>query len=214
MCAPFCPDRLITDAVTFFVVVNPLGLVPLYIALTRHEPASSRLTIARRGVTIAAVILVAFIVVGQIVLNAMGVSLASFRIAGGLVLLVIAMRMILEEEPAAEPEVPDGAPIVRHDRDISVFPLAIPYIAGPGTIMASMLLTDNDRFSVPQQVVTTVILFLVLLFTYLMLRAAATVHRVLGTTGANVLTRVMGLVLASLAVEGILAGIRGAFSLH
>ncbi|SRR5579871_78932 len=213
MCAPFCPDRLITDAVTFFVV-NPLGLVPLFIALTRNEPASSRMGIARRGVIIAAIILIAFIVVGQIVLNAMGVSLASFRIAGGLVLLVIAMRMILEEEPAAEPVGPDGAPIVRHDRDVSVFPLAIPYIADPGTIMASMLLTDNERFNMPQQVVTTGILFLVLVFTYGTLRAAESVHRVLGSTGANVLTRVMGLVLASLAVEGILTGIRGAFLLH
>jgi multiple antibiotic resistance protein len=214
MCAPFCPDRLLTDAVTFFVVVNPLGLVPLFIALTRSEPPSSRAGIASRGIIIAAIILVAFIAVGQIVLNAMGVSLASFRIAGGLVLLVIAMRMILEDEPAVERADADGTRTVQRDRDVAVFPLALPYIAGPGTIMAAMLLTDNDRFSIPQQAVTTAILFLVLAVTYGTLRAADAVHRLLGSTGANVLTRVMGLVLASLAVEGILAGIRGAFSLR
>ena len=206
-------QHIVTNAVTFFVVVNPLGLVPLFIAITRNEPPESRADIARRGVVIAAIILIMFIAVGQILLNAMGISLSSFRIAGSLVLLVIAMRMILEDEHGPEPTSGVASDGSTRGRDISVFPLALPYIAGPGAIMASMLLTDNDRFSIPQQAVTTVVLLIVLAFTYGMLLAAERVHRMLGSTGANVLTRVMGLVLAALAVEGILAGIRGAFSL-
>jgi multiple antibiotic resistance protein len=90
----------------------------------------------------------------------------------------------------------------------------MPFIAGPATIMAAVLLTDSDRFSIPQQVVTATILLVILAFTYGMMLAAETVHRVIGTTGANVLNRVMGLILAALAVQSALDGVRAAFSLR
>jgi multiple antibiotic resistance protein len=211
MCELFCLERIVTNAVTFFVVVNPIGLVPLFIAATRQETPESRRGIALRSVVIAAGILIAFIAVGQILLNAMGITLPSFRIAGGLVLLAISMKMILADEPNSDSaEGRDGAKRGR-GQDLAVFPLAMPFIAGPGTIMAAVLLTDNDQFSVPAQAVTTLILLVVLAFTYAMMRAAETVHRVIGTTGANVLNRVMGLVLAALAVQATLDGVRTAF---
>ena len=207
-------ERILTDAVAFFVVVNPIGLVPLFISITRQESPSSRRRIALRGVVIAALILIVFIAVGQILLKALGVTLPSFRIAGGLVLFAISMKMIFENEPV-------GGQVDGGDRnpagggqDISVFPLAMPFIAGPGTIMAAVLLTDSERFSISEQALTTIVLFIILALAYEMMLAADTVQRVIGTTGANVLSRVMGLVLAALAVEVTLAGVRGAFSLR
>jgi multiple antibiotic resistance protein len=207
-------ERILTDAVAFFVVVNPIALVPLFISITRQESPSSRRAIALRGVVIAALILIVFIVVGQILLKALGVTLPSFRIAGGVVLFVIAAKMIFEDEPAGEPPGGREGNPAGGVQDVSVFPLAMPFIAGPGTIMAAVLLTDSDRFSLLQQVVTTLVLFSILALAYGMMLAADTVQRLMGTTGANVLSRVMGLVLAALAVEVTLAGIRGAFSLR
>ena len=204
-------ERILTDAVAFFVVVNPIGLVPLFISITRQESPSSRRRIALRGVVIAALILIVFIAVGQILLKALGVTLPSFRIAGGLVLFAISMKMIFENEPV-------GGQVDGGDRnpagggqDISVFPLAMPFIAGPGTIMAAVLLTDSARFSIFEQAVTTLVLFAILALAYAMMCSADAIQRIMGTTGASVLSRVMGLVLAALAVEVTLAGIRGAF---
>jgi multiple antibiotic resistance protein len=213
MCPLFCAERIVTDAVTFFVVVNPIGLVPLFISTTRHELPSARRRIAGRSVIIAALILIVFIAVGEILLSAMGITLPSFRIAGGLVLLAIAMKMILGDEPKDEPADGGDGP-AEHSQDVAVFPLAMPFIAGPATIMAAVLLTDSDRFSFPQQAVTTTVLLIILAFTYGMMLAAETVHRVIGTTGANVLNRVMGLILAALAVQSALDGVRTAFSLR
>jgi multiple antibiotic resistance protein len=206
-------ERIATDAVTFFVVVNPVGLVPLFISATRQESSRERRSTALRGVLIAAVILIAFIVVGQLLLKALGVTLPSFRIAGGLVLLVISMKMILEEEPPGSGAEGGAGPSAGPPPDVAVFPLAMPFIAGPGTIMAAVLLTDGAKFSVLEQAVTTAVLLAVLAFTYGMLLLADPIHGVLKTAGANVLSRVMGLVLAGLSVEVILAGIRAAFSL-
>jgi multiple antibiotic resistance protein len=214
MCELFCLERIVTNAVTFFVVVNPIGLVPLFIAATRQETPESRRSIALRSVIIAASILIVFIAVGQILLNAMGITLPSFRIAGGLVLLAISMKMILADEPNRDSSERRGGGQPGREQDLAVFPLAMPFIAGPGTIMAAVLLTDNDQFSIPQQAVTTLILLIVLAFTYGMMRAADTVYRAIGTTGANVLNRVMGLVLAALAVQATLEGVRAAFSTH
>ena len=206
-------ERILTDAVAFFVVVNPIGLVPLFISITRKEPPSKRRTIALRGVVIAALILIFFIAVGQILLNALSITLASFRIAGGLVLLAISMKMILENEPQSAPADERAGDPAGSGQDVSVFPLAMPFIAGPGTIMVAVLLTDGARFSIAEQAVTTVVLFIILALAYGMMCGADAVYRVMGTTGANVVSRVMGLVLAALAVETTLAGIRGAFAL-
>lgn len=214
MCELFCLERIVTNAVTFFVVVNPIGLVPLFIAATRQETPKNRRSIALRSVIIAAGILVVFTAVGQVLLNAMSITLPSFRIAGGLVLLAIAMKMILADEPNKDPSEGRDRGQPGRGQDPAVFPLAMPFIAGPGTIMAAVLLTDNNQFGIPEKAITTLILFSVLAFTYGMMRAAETVHRAIGTTGANVLNRVMGLVLAALAVQTMVDGVRTAFFTH
>jgi multiple antibiotic resistance protein len=141
-------DKLFHDLVTLFVVVNPIGVVPLFVAVAGHESAAARRRIAGQAILISTVILFVFIGIGQIVLEALGINLASFRIAGGLVLLIIALRMVLQE--AHDPRV-DSSAIYGN---IAVFPLAMPFIAGPASIMAVVLLTDNNVYTVWQEVET------------------------------------------------------------
>ena len=194
------PDKLFQELVTLFVVVNPIGVVPLFIAVAGHESAAARRRIAGQAILISTVILFVFIEIGQIVLEALGINLPSFRIAGGLVLLIIALRMVLQEahNPRADTSAIYG--------NIAVFPLATPFIAGPASIMAVVLLTDNNLYTVWQQVETAALLVVVLGFTYGCLVGADFVQRLLGSTGANVVSRIMGLILAALAVQSILSG--------
>jgi multiple antibiotic resistance protein len=200
-------DRLFNDFVTLFVVINPIGTVPLFIAVTRHESAQTIRKTALRSVMISAIILLTFVVVGQMLLSALDIELGAFRIAGGLVLLIISLRMVLESthQPTEKKESGD-----RHD--VAVFPLATPFIAGPGAILAAVLLTDHTLYSVSQQVGTTLVMLGVLAIQYVLLLASGTVNRVLGETGTNVISRIMGLILAALSIETILIGIRTAFA--
>jgi multiple antibiotic resistance protein len=161
-------------------------------------------------VLIAAAILVAFIVVGQILLEALGITLPSFSIAGGLVLLAISLQRILTTEDI---HVDEEAKSPREVRDVAVFPLATPYIAGRAAILAVVLLTDNQKFGVIEQAQTTLVMLFILAITCAVLLAAGTVQRLLGATGADVISRISGLILAALAVETILQGIRASFSL-
>ncbi len=148
-------DKLFHDLVTLFVVVNPIGVVPLFIAVAGHESAAARRRIAGQAILISTVILFVFIGIGQIVLEALGINLASFRIAGGLVLLIIALRMVLQEahDPRADSSGNYG--------NIAVFPLAMTFIAGPASIMAVVLMTDNNVYSVRQEVETAALLVVV-----------------------------------------------------
>ena len=201
-------QSLIADAITLWVVLDPIATVPLFLSVTGHETPAGRRRIAARATLIAGVILTIFVTLGQIVLTALGISLASFQVAGGIVLLSVALKMILGNGTHdAEPE--RGRTT---SADVAVFPIAMPFIAGPASIMAVVMLTDNDRFGVAEQARTTAVMFGVLLLVYLTLRASETVLRVLGATGINVLTRIMGLILAALAVQSILGGVRQTFA--
>jgi multiple antibiotic resistance protein len=194
------PEKLLHDLVTLFVVVNPIGAVPLFVAVAGQESPAARRRIAGQAIILSAVILLVFIAVGQIVLEALGIDLASFRIAGGLVLVVIALRMVLEETHSTR------ADSSAFRGNIAVFPLAMPFIAGPASIMAVVLLTDNNVYTFWQQAQTALLVLGVLAFTYVCLVSADVVQRLLGSTGANVVSRIMGLILAALAVQSILSG--------
>ncbi len=201
--------RIFTDFVYLLVVIEPVSLVPEFLSVTRHQTPSVRRKTAIRAVLISAVILLAFIVIGQILLEALGIKLPSFSIAGGLVLLGISLQRVLTtadiqvDEEAAREQV----------GDVAVFPLATPYIAGPAAILAVVLLTDNSTFGFVEQAQTTVVMFVVLAITCAVLLVASTLERLLGATGADVISRISGLILAALAVETILQGIRASFSL-
>ncbi len=197
-------DLIFYAAVTFFVTVNPIGLVPLFISVTGHETPAARARIAARSAMIAGCILVAFIIGGQLLFDALGIHLPAFRVAGGLILLLNGLNMVMG----------DGTPPPATDqsaRDVAVFPLAMPYIAGPGTIMAAVLHTDNDVVPIFDQGLIALVLLAIVAVAYAAMLAAGRIQAWLGATGINVVTRVMGLVLCGLATETIIDGLRTAF---
>ena len=199
-------QHFLQDAVTLFVVIDPIGLVPVFIAITQKEPQVSRRRIASLGVGISTLILLAFLVIGQILLEALEISLPAFRTAGGILLLIVGLQMVLQESGGHSASTDPASSI-----DLAVFPLATPLIAGPGGIMSVVLLTDNTKFGFMDQTITALALLTVLLLTFIALLCADWIQKGLGRTGVNVVTRILGLLLAALAMETILAGIKGYF---
>ncbi|EAQ13530.1 multiple antibiotic resistance protein [Maritimibacter alkaliphilus HTCC2654] len=195
---------ILQEFITLWVVIDPIGTLPVFIAATAAIPAAKRRGVALRAVLVAFVVLLAFIIVGQLVLEGLGLDLQSFQIAGGIVLFLFALTMIFGPgKPEAEMEEADLA------RNVAVFPVAMPSIASPGAMLAVVILTDNDRFSVAHQVMTSALMALVLAVTLVILLAAGPIMRVIGQTGAAVISRVMGMILAAVAVDAVLNGLVG-----
>jgi multiple antibiotic resistance protein len=193
--------KLLQDAALLLATIDPIGTLLLFGALTAEREPPERSALARRAVLYGGAILLAALVLGQFILQALGVRLASLQIAGGVLLFLFGVRMVLgnlDAEARAEPE---------PGHDAAVFPLAIPSIASPGALIAVILLTDNYRYSPGQQAATGIVLIAILALTYVMLRAAAPLLRVLGSSGARILIRVLGMILAALAVEMTLSGL-------
>lgn len=200
-------DSLIVQFVVLWAVIDPIGTVPVYLAKTVGLPLEDRRKIARNAILISMGILVFFLILGQALLEAMQIPLTAFQIAGGLVLLLFALTMVFgESKPEQEIRLSTNL------NELAVYPLAVPSIASPGAMMAIVLLTDNHRFSVTDQFFTTVIMLLVLLITYFLLLAANKIQRIIGNTGAAVISRVMGLILAAVAINNMLVGIRDFFT--
>jgi len=197
-------DGIARDVTTLFVIIDPIGLIPMFLAVTRTHTLAQRHRVAWRCILVAAIILIAFLLGGRFLLHRLDISVQSFQIAGGFVLFLIGLQMIFETEPKREPH------SMEREQDVAVFPLAVPAIAGPGTMMALILLTDSDH-DVGQLVNpfrTGIILMIILGITYLALRSATSIQRMIGDTGANVVSRLMGLILAALAVETVLKGLK------
>lgn len=183
------------------VTIDPIGTVGLFVPLTTALSVAQRRAVARKAVLVAGVVLLAFLIAGEIVLAHLGIRLVSFQLAGGVILFLFGLQMVFGTGVAAERAAAEAG------HDIAVFPLAMPAIASPGAITAVVLLTDNHRHSLAEQEVTEVVVAIVLVITLVLLYAANFIHRILGSTGANVLIRVLGLILAALAAEQIVAGI-------
>jgi multiple antibiotic resistance protein len=194
---------------TLFVVVDPVGLVPLFLGLTGGRPESERASIARRAVIVAGGLLFTFALVGSWLLRSLGITLDAFRIAGGVLLFRIAVDMVFAH---LERETPEEASEARARTDISVFPLAIPLLAGPGALASVMILAAEARSVVWGVPVVLGVCAAVLVLAYIGLRIATPVAGLLGQTGINVVTRVMGVLLAALATQYVADGIRGLMS--
>jgi multiple antibiotic resistance protein len=189
------------DFLMLLVTVDPLGTVVLFVPLTASLDRLEQRKVARKAVALAGVVLVGFLVAGEILLANLGIRLLSFQLAGGVVLFLFGLQMVFGTGVGAlRPEADTG-------HDIAVFPLALPAIASPGAITAVVLLTDNHRHSLAEQIVTAIVVAIVLAITLVLLYTATSVHRILGTTGANVIIRVLGSVLTALATEQIVSGI-------
>ncbi|MCS6946007.1 MAG: MarC family protein [Steroidobacteraceae bacterium] len=199
--------------VVFFVVVEPLSLAPVFAGLTEGASEAYRRRMALRAVLIAAAIILLFALSGAAFLRTMGISLDAFRIFGGLLLFLLALEMVFARESGTRTSSDEKAES-RRRADISVFPLAFPLLAGPGALTTILLWFGPLTLTARPLAFGTLFAaaLLVLLIAYVMMRAAATVMRVLGVTGANVVNRLLGVVLGALAVQFVLDGIRAAFS--
>lgn len=199
-------DSLIVQFVVLWAVIDPIGSVPVYLTKTIGLSVEDRRKIAAKAVLIASGILLFFLIAGQFLLEAMQIPLSAFQIAGGLVLFLFALTMIFgESKPEQEIRLSSSL------SELAVYPLAVPSIASPGAMMAVVLLTDNHRVSFTDQFITTLIMFAVLFITYLLFIAANQIQRWIGNTGAAIVSRVMGLILAAVAVNNVLLGIKEFF---
>jgi multiple antibiotic resistance protein len=194
---------LITAFATLFVVIDPPGLVPLFIALTQGMDAPRRRAMALRACIIAMILLTAFGLFGESILGFIGISMPAFRIAGGILLFLTALDMLFErrtqrrEGQTADP-----------DHDPSVFPLATPLIAGPGAIATMILLMGQTGDSWTMAAAILGLLWGMMLVTYLFLLASPPLERALGRTGTIVITRLLGMLLAALSVQFVIDGVR------
>lgn len=193
---------------TMLVVMDPVGLAPIFIALAGGRPSFERRAIAVKATVVAGLIILAFGLAGRPLLEHLGISLDAFRVAGGVLLFLIALDMVFartsgtRETPAEEAE-------AQTREDISVFPIAIPLIAGPGTL-ASVMILVGDAHGAPLLVgVVLLVTFVVLALCYLTLRLSTVIARLIGLTGVNVVTRVLGVLLGALAVQYVADGILG-----
>ena len=203
-------EQAIKFFVVFFVVVEPISLIPLFAGLTEGASDSYKRRMAAKSVLIALAICVLFALVGARFLELMGIALSSFRIAGGTLLFLISLEMVFARTSGTRSTTPEREE-ARTREDISVFPLAFPFIAGPGAL-ATILLTAGEVGDRPLLFTGfLVVVALVLLVCWVLLRATPKLMGVLGVTGANVTSRLSGVILAALAVQFIIDGIRGAF---
>ncbi|APX11344.1 MarC family protein [Tateyamaria omphalii] len=194
---------LITAFVTMFVVIDPIGLAPLFVALTQGVPERQRRAIALRACAIGMMILIVFALFGEAVLGFIGISMPAFRVAGGVLLFLTALDMLFERRTKRREDRSEDT----DQDDPSVFPLAIPLIAGPGAI-ASVILLTGQKPGVEGLALVLAITALVLGVCLILFLASSLLERALGKTGITVVTRLLGMLLAALSVQFVLDGLR------
>jgi multiple antibiotic resistance protein len=201
-------DLILNAFVTLFVTLDPPGLAAISLGLTVGMNTQQRRQVARRGVLIGTIILVSFLLIGSTLLGALGITMDAFRVAGGLLLFSIAFEMVFEKRQERHEKSATRA-ITRDDiQNVAVFPLAIPLIAGPGAISATILLASE--FSAPiERIVLIGILLSVTLMLFIALLLADKVNTLIGDTGRVIITRLLGILLAALSVQYIADGVKG-----
>jgi multiple antibiotic resistance protein len=201
---------LIRFFLVFLVVVEPISLIPLFVGMTEDVAEPQRRQMARRAIAISAIILTVFAVGGGPFLRMMSISLQSFRIFGGLLLFLIALEMVFARTSGTRTSTPEAVECLQKP-DISVFPLAFPFIAGPGAL-ATILLAFGPAAGNPVMFLGLLLtVFLVLAVTLGVLYLATPAMRLLGVTGTNVINRLFGVLLGALAVQFVVDGVRGSF---
>lgn len=202
-------ELFLSAFVTLFVIIDPIGLAPIFAALTEKAEKSFQRKMAIKGTLIAGVILAFFAIAGKPFLGALGISLDALRIAGGFMLLLIALEMVFEKR--AERKQHAAEKLDDHFEDISVFPVAIPLLAGPGAMATVMLLMSEAENDLTGQLVIGSALLLVLLLNMITFLFAGRMMRVLGPDVNAVLTRVLGIILAALSVQFMMDGLKAGF---
>jgi multiple antibiotic resistance protein len=204
-------DLFLSAFITFFVIIDPPGCAPIYASLTKGATAAQRRNMAIRATTVAAGILVVFALFGEQLLGALHIELNSFRIAGGIMLFLIATDMVFEKRTERREERAQKIIDTPEIEDVSVFPMAMPMIAGPGSIASVMLLMSQNQ-GVERAGVIMAALGAVLVLTLIALMAAGPIMRVLGDKVEAVITRLLGVLLAALAAQFVIDGLRASFT--
>ena len=195
-------QKIVSDFVTLFVVLDPVGTLVIFLAISQKMQPSERRSTALFGVLYSFFALLFFIVLGELLLVQIGIPLRAFQIAGGILVFLYGIEMSLGTSTPGDAysKVTAGG-----FRSLAVYPLAIPAIAGPGAMLTVVLLTDNRAFPIWQQGLTVAVLAVALAIFFLILLAADPIIKVIGTGGANVLRRVMGILLSAIAANMVLS---------
>lgn len=204
-------EFFINTFIVFIVVIDPIGVSPIFAALTQDDDAVQRRIMAMRGTAIAAVILFLFAIGGNVLLKSLGISLDAFRIAGGFFLFLLSIDMVFARQSGLRSTTAGERTEAQMRSDISVFPLAIPLLAGPGAMTTLMLMLGEAGQQTNLIVVVYATLALVLVLTFTALIFASQIMNLLGKTGTNVIGRLLGLLLAALAVQYMLDGLTAQF---
>ena len=201
-------DFSLSALTTLMVTVDPPGLAPIFLSLTLGMNAAERRSVAARAGIIAAAIMAGFALFGAPVLSALGIGFPAFRIAGGLLLFWIAFEMVFELRGQRKSNVARTAIDLDHIRNVAAFPLAIPLMAGPGTITATMLISGSAAANNAKLAALMLVIAIVCLACFLVFLIAEKLSRFLGVTGNLVLTRLLGVILAALAVQFVVDGVK------
>ncbi len=201
---------LLEEFVTLWVVIDPIGSIPVFIAVTAGMSLAARRKTALIATLVSIGVLLFFLVLGQLLIDALGIGLLSFQVAGGIVLFLFALTMIFGE-PKQETdlntvELDEERPKTERPSP-AVFPLAVPSLASPGAMLAIVLLTENDLHTFAQQSLTAVIMVIVLLIAYVFMLLSDPIIRLIGNSGAAIISRVMGMILASVAADAVLTAL-------
>ena len=192
-------DKAIQDALILWATIDPIGTLAIFSALTAGMSVTQRRKTATRAVLYAGGVLIGSLVIGQVLLTAMGISLLSFQLGGGIILFLFGLQMIFTENDQSSGKEPD--------HNVAIFPIAIPATATPGAILAVILLTDNQIYPIAQQLVTGLIVVATLAITWVMMFFSDRILAVIGTGGASLLTKIMGMILAALSVQLVMNAI-------
>ncbi len=192
-------DKAIQDALILWATIDPIGTLAIFSALTAGMSVTQRRKTATRAVLYAGGVLIGSLVIGQVLLTAMGISLLSFQLGGGIILFLFGLQMIFTDNDQSSGKEPD--------HNVAIFPIAIPATATPGAILAVILLTDNQIYPIAQQLMTGLIVVATLAITWVMMFFSDRILAVIGSGGASLLTKIMGMILAALSVQLVMNAI-------
>ncbi|MFM2483545.1 MarC family protein [Celerinatantimonas yamalensis] len=188
--------------ITFFAVIDPIGTVPVFIAVTAKYDQKTKSRVALLATIVSACVLLFFVVIGEIILKALSIPLSAFQISGGIVLFLFALNMIFgDSKPEEEIKL-----LEKSHKETAIFPLAVPSIASPGAMLAAVLLTKNAVFDIFEQIQTALVMLSVLVLVYVLMLLSGSIARLIGSSGASIISRVMGLIISSIAITNILTG--------
>ena len=204
------PNEFLYEFVTLFVILDPIATLPVFISVTGGLARRQSLLVAFYALGVSFLVLLFFIIAGQHLLEALKIPMASFQLAGSLVLLLFGLKMVLGKVTEEAADIREGAGLLER----AIYPLAVPGVAGAGAMLSVVLLTDNNTRSIAEQAITTGILILCLLILFVLFALATVIFRVLGRPGVEIVSRVFGLILASIAVTNLVIAIKHGFGLH